>query len=90
MHGDASDCRSSASRLSIASLDAYLEVASKLLDGNPEDVPPKARKAVYVALASFLTHYSHSSESDPGVNSALEMVQKGLKDSDRSVRLAAG
>ena len=92
MHGDAPDCQSSlsASRPTIHSLDAYLEAASKLLDGSPEDVSPKVRKAVYVALAFFLTHFTHSAECDPGVNSALELVQKGLKDSDRSVRLAAG
>ena len=90
MHGGSPDCRSPANTLAIHSLDAYLEVASKLLDGSLEDAPPKVRKAVYVALTSFLTHYAHSRESDPGVNSALELVQKGLKDTDRSVRLAAG
>ncbi|KZT71549.1 hypothetical protein DAEQUDRAFT_111495 [Daedalea quercina L-15889] len=88
VHSDMSECQPSTSKPSLDTLGAYMAVAIPLLDGAVDEVTPKVRKAVFLSLASALRH--HTSGFGGKLDPISEMIMRGMKDKDRSVRLGAG
>ncbi|KAH9938115.1 uncharacterized protein B0H18DRAFT_1080892 [Fomitopsis serialis] len=88
VHGDITECHLSSSRPSIDALGAFMAVAIPLLDGAVDEVTPRVRKAVFSSLAPTLRH--HTSGFGGRLERIAEIITRGMKDKDRSVRLCAG
>lgn len=66
-----------------------MSVVILLFDGPEEEVTAMVRKAIYTALVRTLRH--HASGLGGGrLEHIAEMVGRGMKDKERSVRLSAG
>ena len=88
VHKDISECYLSTNNPCLDTVGACMAVAIPLLDGTTDEVTPKVRKAVFVSLASALRH--HTSGFGGKLDPISEMIMRGMKDKDRSVRLGSG
>ncbi|KAI0938155.1 hypothetical protein AcV7_003428 [Taiwanofungus camphoratus] len=89
VHGESSECSAVGNRPGISTVSAYMSVVILLFDGPEEEVTAMVRKAIYTALVRTLRH--HASGLGGGrLEHIAEMVGRGMKDKERSVRLSAG
>ncbi|KAL6309800.1 hypothetical protein BKA93DRAFT_723405 [Sparassis latifolia] len=79
----------SVDRPEISTVSVYMPVATLLLEGSGEDVTAVVRKSVYDALAQTLRYHTHAVDVSD-FEHTTDMIVRGMKDGDRSVRLGAG
>jgi serine/threonine-protein kinase ATR len=83
---DKTDCTTPSTNNAFLTVLPYLPVVTHLLDGTEDEVTPDIRRRVYLALLPALLHHNATEDLEPIVN----ILQRGLNDSDRSVRVSAG
>ena len=83
---DQTDCTKQSTNNAFLTVLPYLPVITHLLDGPEDEVTPDIRRRVYLALLPALLHHNATEELEPIVN----ILQRGVNDSDRSVRVNAG
>ena len=83
---DKTDCTTQSTNNAFLTVLPYLPVITHLLDGPEEEVTPDIRRRVYLALLPVLLHHDATEDLEPIVN----ILQRGVNDSDRSVRVSAG
>ncbi|KAH9844382.1 uncharacterized protein C8Q71DRAFT_696515 [Rhodofomes roseus] len=88
VHSENPECLLSSSKPPLDTIGPFLAVAIPLLDGAVDEVTPRVRKAVFSSLTLTLRH--HVLESGGKLERVTELIMRGMKDKDRSVRLAAG
>ncbi|KAJ3556801.1 hypothetical protein NM688_g1817 [Phlebia brevispora] len=84
-----SPCPSTPTRTSVASIPTGMRVVVALLDGNEKEVTAPVHRAVYDALLRIIRHHT-SGFGQAMIEPVSELVIKGMKNSDRGVRLSAG
>jgi serine/threonine-protein kinase ATR len=83
---DKTDCTTQSTNNAFLTVLPYLPVITHLLDGPEDEVTPDIRRRVYLALLPILLHHNATEDLEPIVN----ILQRGVNDSDRSVRVSAG
>lgn len=83
---DKTDCTTQFTNNAFLTVLPYLPVITHLLDGPEDEVTPDIRRSVYLALLPVLLHHNAREDLEPIVN----ILQRGVNDSDRSVRVSAG
>jgi serine/threonine-protein kinase ATR len=75
--------------LALVFASSYVTIASRLLEGNEDEVTPLVRQRVYETLDRVVKHYP-SNEDNDGLTRAGKMAIQGMTDKNRTVRLSAG
>ena len=75
--------------ITVDSARTCMTVVTSMLDGTPQEVTPSVRKAAYTALARSVRHHSYGPNSGE-LDYVAQLAVRGMKDSDRNVRLSAG
>ncbi|KAH9948812.1 hypothetical protein B0H21DRAFT_777700 [Amylocystis lapponica] len=89
VHSAQPACHATSNRPGVSTLPVYMLVSVRILEGPAGEVTALVRKAVYDALCRTLRH--HAAGFGGGrLEHIAEMIMRGLKDQDRSVRLSAG
>lgn len=83
---DKSDCTTQFTNNAFLTVLPYLPVITHLLDGPEDEVTPDIRRRVYLALLPALLHQNATEDLEPIVS----ILQRGVNDTDRSVRVSAG
>lgn len=83
---DKTECIAQSTNNAFLTVLPYLPVITHLLDGPEDEVTPDIRRRVYLALLPVLVHHNATEDLEPIVNILL----RGMNDSDRSVRINAG
>ena len=83
---DKTDCTTQFTNNTFLTVLPYLPVITHLLDGPEHEVTPDIRRRVYLGLLPVLLHHNATEDLEPIVNILL----RGVNDSDRSVRVSAG
>ena len=83
---DKTDCTTQSTNNAFLTVLPYLPVINHLLVGPEDEVTPDIRRRVYLALLPVLLHHNATEDLEPIVN----ILQRGVNDSDRSVRVSAG
>ena len=83
---DNTDCTTQSTNNAFLMVLPYLPVITHLLDGPEDEVTPDIRRRVYLAMLPVLLHHNATEDLEPIVN----ILQRGVNDSDRSVRVSAG
>lgn len=83
---DKTDCTTQSTNNSFLTVLPFLPVITHLLDGPEVEVTPDIRRRVYLALLPVLIHHNATEDLEPIVN----VLQRGVNDLNRSVRVSAG
>ena len=83
---DGTDCTTQSTNNAFLTVLPYVPVITHLLDGPEDEVTPDIRRRVYRALLPVLLHHNATEDLEPIVN----ILQRGMNDLDRSVRVSAG
>lgn len=76
-------------RSSVSTIPIGMRIVIKLLEGTENEITSMVQKSAYDALARIIRH--HTSGFGPAMTEPVcELVVKGMKQPDRSVRLSAG
>lgn len=89
VHGVDSDCSMPGRPLAVSTIPVCLRVATCMLDGSVAEVTPAVRRTVYEAVGRSARHHS-TGFGGRRLEHAAEIINVGMKDTDRSVRLSAG
>lgn len=66
-----------------------MNVVACMLEGSAQEVTPSVRKAAYAALVRSVRHHTYGAPSGE-LDHVAQFAARGMKDSDRNVRLGAG
>lgn len=81
-------CSDPCDQQDLATLSPCLVIIKNLFDGSDDEVTSEVRRRTYVALTRIIRH--HSGKSLEGWEDAENVIFRGMKDKERSVRLSAG